>query len=320
MIPGGQGADSSSRRFLVVKLSSLGDLFHALPAVHLLRMHTGATIDWVCHDIYSDLVRCFDDVSGVISFPRASFPTKGGAFLRALRAERYEMAFDMQGLLKSALVARCARAGGRMGPSFSREGSRLFYDSVSGPMNKERHAVDENLDTVKAMGFAASEVVFPVTFPAFAGELPAGRRIGILPCSRRAEKNWPVERFRELARELRAGTGAALVLLGGKADEAVCRSIADAAGGGAQVWAGRTSIVELGGLLRDLDLLVTVDSGPMHIAAALGTPTVAIFGPTDPLRTGPYGRGHVVVRRAGPIAEIPVGDVLEAVQRATGSA
>lgn len=303
------------KRILIVKMSSLGDLFHALPAVHMIRQHTGASIDWVVHDLYADLVRCFPDVDRVIAFPRRNFLANRRAFSEALRAESYDLALDMQGLLKSALVARFARAARRVGPSFSREGARLFYDEVAGPRNKNRHAVEENLDTVRRLGIPVGEVVFPVHFPDRPLDL-ASPRVGLLPCSRRLEKNWPPERFVELARALRAQAGASLVLLGSPADAPVCAAIAQAVGEGATDLCGTTTMIELGGVLRELDLLVTVDSGPMHMAAAVGTPTVAVFGPTDPIKTGPYGERHHVVKQGERLTDLPAAPVLEAALRA----
>lgn len=306
------------KRILVVKLSSLGDLFHALPAVHLIRRQTGVAVDWVCHGLYADLVARFGPVERVVRFPRDRFLREGGAFLRDLRACEYDLVLDFQGLLKSAGVALAARAGRRIGPSFSREGSRFFYDAVSGPTNKNRHAVDECLDTARYLGCPDGPVEFPVDFPRVSLAVPRPR-IGLLPCSRRAEKNWPLARFVETARALRARGAASLFLLGGGADVAACAELASGLGGdGVHNWCGRTSLLELGGLLRELDLLITVDSGPMHMAAAVGTPTVAIFGPTDPVRTGPYGRMHRVIRADGPLVQLPAAPVVAAACAALG--
>jgi heptosyltransferase-1 len=300
------------KRILIVKLSSLGDLFHALPAAHLIKSATGAEIDWACHDIYVDLVRRFEPVAEVIGFPRHSFARDGRAFLRALRAREYEMALDLQGLLKSAFVSRAARAARRIGPSFSREGARIFYDAVSGPTNKNRHAVEECLDTVRYLGLPDAPVEFPVHVEPYALDLPRPI-VGLLPCSRRAEKNWPPERFVETGRALRS-SGATLLLLGGPADRDVCARIASAIGEGAHDWSGRTSMTELVDLIGALDALVTVDSGPMHIAAAVGTPLVAIFGPTDPTRTGPYGRDHKVICADGDLAALAAAPVIAAAE------
>jgi heptosyltransferase-1 len=303
---------SPSSRILVVKLSSLGDLFHALPAVHLIKRQTSATVDWVCHDLYTDLVRCFPDVERVVGFPRAAYWSRRRAFHADLRAAAYDLVLDLQGLLKSAvLVARAARAPLRIGPSFSREGARWFYDAVSGPTDKNRHAVEENLDTVRYLGLSAGPIEFPVRFPETTPPF-RGRAVGLLPCSRQPRKNWDPARFAHVARALRDRFGVTPVLLGGPADAAVCRGIAEGIGPDVVDLCGRTSLAELGGLLRRLDLLITVDSGPMHMAAAVGTPVVAVFGPTDPLRTGPYGPGHCVVRRGADLRQITVEDVVQA--------
>ncbi len=298
-------------RILIVKMSSLGDLFHALPAVHLIKRQTGAAVDWVVHDLYADLAGCFTDVDRVIAFPRHAFWAKREAFAAELRREQYDLALDMQGLLKSALVMRSVKASRRVGPSFHREGSRLFYHAVSGPKNKNRHAVEENLDMVRFLGFPVDDVVFPVRFPDF--HLNVGRpRVGLLPCSRRADKNWPAERMVEVGRALRDRCGAHLAVLGSKADRAVCETVVTSIGEGATDFSGKTSMLELGGLIRELDLLVTVDSGPMHMAAAIGTPTVAVFGPTDPVKTGPYGPIHRVIKQGKDLNQLPAAPVLAA--------
>lgn len=309
--PSCQRPIAPSSRILIVKMSSLGDLFHALPAVHLIKQHTGASVDWVVHDIYADLARCFTDVDRVIAFPRRAFLTNRARFVEELRRQRYDLVLDMQGLMKSALVARAAVAGRRIGPSFHREGSRFFYDEIAGILNKDRHAVQENLDFVRHLNLPAGDVVFPVRFPAYPLAIPHPR-VGLLPCSRRADKNWPPERFIELARALRSRIQAHLVLLGSPADRTVCDALQAAIGEGAHNLCGKTTMLELGGTVKELDLLITVDSGPMHIASAVGTPTVAIFGPTDPVKTGPYGPNHRIVKQGERLADLPVAPVLDA--------
>ena len=154
----------------MIKLSSLGDLFHALPAVHGLKTGLDAVVDWVVDSRLAPVVECFPDVERVIAFPRHGIRRRARPFLDALRAERYDLVLDFQGLLKSALVARLARGRRRIGPSFHREGSRLFYPEVAGPRNKERHAVEENLDILRFLGLPIGEPRFPLAFPAAAPE------------------------------------------------------------------------------------------------------------------------------------------------------
>lgn len=287
-----------SARILVIKLSSLGDLFHALPTVRNLKQELNATIDWVTQEPYVDLVKCFPDVNRVIAFPRRDFLMHSVAFIRDLRREKYELVLDLQGLLKSAMVARVARGGKRIGPSFAREGSRILYTAVAGPKNKNRHAVDEVLDVVRYLGFKVSTPEFPVVFPKTQRPEPSPR-IAFIPCSRWLTKNWPAERFVEVGRALQERAGATIFLAGSPKDQPTCGVIEKQLGGCVINVCGKTSLIELGGLLQEVDLVITVDSGPMHMAAAVGRPVLAVFSATDPKRTGPYGERHRVVALEG---------------------
>lgn len=280
---------------LVVKLSSLGDLFHALPAVHRLKRELQLSIDWVTQPEYVELVSCFDDVDRVLAFPRNRFFRSFPTWLTELRAESYDYVLDFQGLFKSGLVTRLARAGNRIGPSHHREGAGLFYREVAGVRYKDRHAVDEALDFVRHMGLSAGKADFPVTFPERSVHGP-GPHIAYLPCSRWATKNWPPEHFASLIRTMNERVGGTAYLFGGRTDASVCARIAADAGVPLANRCGQTSLIELGGYLKAMDMVVTVDSGPMHMAAASGVPVLAVFGSTDPTRTGPYGERHRVVR------------------------
>jgi len=286
------------KRILVIKLSSLGDIFHALPAVNNLKVGLDADIDWVTQPEYVDLVRCFPVVSRVIPFPRRQFLSHAKQLYGALRECRYDYIVDFQGLLKSAFVARLAKGNVRIGPSFHREGTRLFYDVIAGPLDKNRHAVDENLDVVRYLGLPVLPVAFPVVFPEHRVDLPKPW-VGIVPVSRRANKNWPVASFAETASVLQQEFGASIFLFGTRVDREACERISltsKVAPGKTSVvnLAGETNLLEMGSWFRQMDLVVANDSGPLHMAVALGVPVVTIFGPTDPKRTGPYGAGHGV--------------------------
>ncbi|MDI6774970.1 MAG: glycosyltransferase family 9 protein [Verrucomicrobiota bacterium] len=281
-------------KVLIVKTSSLGDLFHALPAVHNLKVKAGAAIHWIVSRPYVELARRFADVERVIPFPRDVVLSNLGPFLRELRAETYDLILDMQGPLRSAIVARLARGSRRIGPSFHREGSRLLYDAVAGPRNKNRHAVEENMDFIDCLRIERIAPEFRVSFPAKAVDAPRPR-VALLPTSRWPSKNWPPRSFAEVARRLKQVKGASIFLLGDAAGAADCRAIEAALDGGAVNLAGQTSLLEMGGLLEEMDLLLASDTGPVHMAAAVGTPALVVFGPTDPVRTGPYGAKHRVV-------------------------
>ena len=286
------------KRILVIKLSSLGDLAHALLPVHALKERTGAEIDWVVQPEYAGLLACCPDVGRVIEFPRRHFLKGVIPFLRALRKDRYDAIVDLQGLLKSALVARWARGERRIGPAWAREGAHRLYDAQplrrAGP---RRHAVDEMLDVVALV--APGEGVQsepPLNFPEAASDGSPGPQVAFAPFSRWVTKNWPSEKFAELGRRLVAEMGCRIRIVGGRENEAQGEELARLIGERATNLCGRTDLVGLCSLLKNMDLLVAVDSGPLHWADALGVPLIAIFGATDPGRTGPYHqRDHVVM-------------------------
>ena len=321
-------------RILVVKLSSLGDLIHALPAVHAVKSGLGAEIHWVTQPEYIDLVGCFDDVTKAIPFPRRRFWSGLAGFRRALQVHRYDAVIDLQGLLKSALVTVLARADRRIGPSRHREGAGWFYDNVAAPAEGGRHAVRQALTVCRCLDVDVGEIAFPLTFPPIGLQTPHPR-IAFVPCSRWASKNWAPMHFLELARELIDRLDASVFLLGGpdEAEQTTCRMMEETVPA-LHNWCGKTTIPQMGGLLSAMDAAVTVDTGPMHIAAAVGTPVVAVFGPTDPALTGPYGPRHRVIRAPGAesipdrsrwrstspwlINRVPVQEVLDAVLNVLG--
>jgi len=287
-------------RVLVVKLSSLGDIFHVLPAVHGLKQGLSATVDWAVQQEYAGLVRCFEDVDEVIPTSRRAFFRNLPALLRTLRPRHYDYVIDLQGLLKSSVVAGMARGRRTIGPSYHREGSRLFYGEVAGARDLQRHAVVQAMDVVRHLGLEDGETRFPVAFPAktLGG---GGRHVGLLPRSRWESKNWPPGHFAELGRRLIRENDITVYLLGGGDDASACEQIvAEISDSRAANLAGQLDLGELGGVLQALDLLVSNDSGPVHMAAAVSTPCLVLFGPTDPARTGPFGESHRVIQAPPP--------------------
>jgi heptosyltransferase-1 len=284
-------------KILIVKTSSLGDLFHALPAVHLLKTAFDAEIDWVVNTEYVGLVECFSDVRNVIPFPRKGLFPNLGSFREMLCRETYDLIVDFQGLLKSAMICRMAkRAKGAeiLGPSFPREGAHLLYTAVVGKKNKNRHAVEENLDVLQWLEKPTEPIEFPIRFPDVDFQCLEKKPVVVFaPCSRHEAKNWPWKRFVELGKQLKCQ----IILVGAPDDAETCYNIENKLPEGASVnLCGKTTLLELGGVLQKADLVVTVDSGPMHMASAAGTPCLAIFGPTDPARVGPFGDQHRILR------------------------
>lgn len=283
-------------RILIVKLSSLGDIAHALPAVRLLKARTGAAIDWVVQPEYAPLLDACTLVDRTIHFPRKHFFRDFLPFRRALRENQYDLVLDLQGLMKSAIAARLSRAAWRVGPAWSREGSHLLYDARpdrrDGP---RRHATDELIDLIDTVApppeDGAPEPPLPpldFTFPESAAPDDPGPRIAFTPFSRWTTKDWPSDHFIALGRRLLAEIGGTIRILGGPADTAAGQAMAAAIGDRATNLCGHTTLPTLCSELQSADLVIGVDSGPLHWANLLGTPLVAIYGSTDPARTGPW--------------------------------
>ena len=297
-------------RILVVKLSSLGDILHVLPTVHELRVQLDAEIDWVVHPEFASLVRCFADVDSVLTVPRHHVLRDLRASVRELRSREYDLVVDLHGLFKSGLVARLARGRRRIAPSYAREGSSIFFRERAGRFNRTRHAVEQAFDTLDYLGLKRPTGQFRAALRPLEGpsnsdmpDFPAGSRtIAFAPVSRWPSKDWPAERYGELAALLlKREPSLRIVIVGGKSDIAVGEAIASAVpaadAGRLLNLCGKTSIAESLALLEKCDLLVANDTGPVHMAAAVGTHCLVLFGSTRPDWTGPYGEGHRIIMR-----------------------
>jgi lipopolysaccharide heptosyltransferase I len=271
-------------RILIIKPSSLGDVVHALPAVNLIRRRfPDAHITWLINDSLASLFKKCPVIDELILFPRHD-ASRMPALLRRLRQMRFDTVIDLQGLLRSGILTWASGASRRIGLSFAREGSRLFYNEII-PVEQE-HAVERNLRVAAYFGCDTCSVEFPLGLD---GQISARPFIAINPSARWPTKLWGDERFGELVRRLPQER----VVVTGSASEAVRL---DRIAQGARNLAGKTDLSELAEIYRQCAVVITNDSGPMHLAAAVGTPVVAIFGPTDPALTGPYGSQHVVLR------------------------
>lgn len=331
-------------KVLVVKLSSIGDVVHTLPALESLwrgfrEKGIDAKIDWLVEEAASSVLEGHPLINRVIVVKRG-----WGKNLRAnlkaasaLKEEGYDLVLDFQGLLKSAVWVFFSKGIRRAGFSNGRELSHLFYNEKLPAYDIERHAVDRYLDLARYAGGAKGEAVFC---------LEAGRAVEsvkrklrskgvdgpffvIVARARWATKMWRDERFVELAKRLIERRGLKAVFAGSPSEREGLDRMAAAVGRGAVNMSGETDLKELSALFRLSEFAVTVDSGPMHIAAASGVKIAALFGPTAPWRTGPYGKAHVVVRKGlscSPcfkrqcvkprcMEEITVEDVLEAVDK-----
>jgi lipopolysaccharide heptosyltransferase I len=276
-------------RLLVLRLSALGDVIHTIPAVVALRAsHPGVPLSWVVEAPYQELVEL---VAGVEAIPvrlkkwgrepLASRDDVRRAF-RKLRGAATSV--DFQGLVKSAMLGWLSGARTRIGFASGaiREKPALLFTNRKVPVDTAKHVVDQNLELAAAAGAILPPPEVPwERFPADPeGKLAAFRGATVLlPGAGKANKLWPVERFRELARQI--GENALVVWGPGE------RELAEAIGART---APPTNLRELAFILREARAVVGADTGPLHLAAALGTTVVGLYGPTDPRRNGPYGQ------------------------------
>jgi heptosyltransferase I len=291
-------------RFLLVRLGSLGDVIHALPAASALRdAFPEARIDWLIEPKWCRLLEGNPDLTEIMPLEKK---TAAGliATIRKLRAAHYTCAIDFQGLYKSALPAFASGAQRRIGfPStYAREGfASVFYTDKINP--RGAHKVDHNLTLAQAADASPSPPRFPLTLrPEDEKQVTQD-----LACHNLAEffvlnpgggwrsKCWPPERYGELHHRLAAQLGWRGIITFGPGEESLAQELVSAAGNPPPI-ALPLGLGPLMALLRRAKFVVSADTGPLHLASALGTPVVGLYGPTDPARNGPYGGTSIVIR------------------------
>ncbi|HET7695595.1 MAG TPA: glycosyltransferase family 9 protein [Vicinamibacterales bacterium] len=289
--------------FLIVRLGALGDVVHTIPAAAALRRaFPTAHIDWLVDARHRPIVELVTAVDRAIALERATLPG-WSAVIRTLRQVPYDVAIDLQGLLKSAVLARASGAPRVVGFSIwhlREKTARPFYSDAHEA--EGGHVIAKNLRLLRAVGVEDESITFPL------GDVPSPalealrHRIGPRPFAlinagaAWPNKRWPPERFGQLAAFLREACGLEPVVLWGPGEEALAARVT-AGSSGTAVEAPRTGVVDLVALARAASLVVSGDTGPLHIAAAVGTPTVSLFGPTDPDRNGPFDKTDAVVSR-----------------------
>jgi heptosyltransferase-1 len=274
-------ANPASRRILVVRLGAMGDIIHALPAVASLKhSFPGSRLTWIVEPKWAPLLADNPFIDRVVLLRRTTIAGLVESW-HTLRAERYDFAVDFQGLVKSALVASAARPDRIFGFDYTQLRERaaaLFYSNQT--VSSAAHVVDKNLDLAAAAGATALLRTFPLPAGHPEGALPPGDFVLASPLAGWRGKQWPIEHYQALGARLRGELGIPLVLDGPPGS-------------------GLEHCSSLPGLIhatRRAAAVVGVDSGPLHLAAALGKPGVAIYGPTDPARNGPYGDSLRVLR------------------------
>ena len=272
----------------MVRLGAMGDIIHALPAVSSLRTNfPAARITLVVESKWSPLLEGSGLVDRIVHFHRHE-PGSWNATRRELRTESYDLAIDFQGLIKSALIAWLSRPRRIVGYAAPREeAARLLYSTRVTPASQ--HVVDQAMDLAHAAGASHTKTNFILPPGTPEGDLPKTPFALASPLAGWTSKQWPLSSYETLAASLRLRFGMPLVLNG--------------APGAVPMVPGtlrhESGIAGLIDVTRRASLVIGVDSGPLHLAAALGRPGVAIFGPTDPLRNGPFGGTMEVFRQDG---------------------
>lgn len=309
--------DAREIKILIIKPSSLGDVLHAFPAVTILKNHfPNATIDWLVNPEFSKLIEFHKDVDATIEFPRKQlgnllkFPSALMKLTKELRGKRYDMVIDMQGLLRSALVARLAKSKATYGFNKPKETiARTLYDNKIAIDDKACHAIEKNVSLVNKI--LSTNYAIPTDsvqqIESYSSSLakklaeeniaPEDYCIGIVAGARWESKKWPPEFFAEAINKASSrNSKVKFIIIGAPSDKGAAEEIIKLVPNTNTIsFAGKTSIGELVELIRRCNVVLTNDSGPMHISAALNVKTVALFGPTDPDKTGPFGEDNTVV-------------------------
>lgn len=321
------------RRILIVKPSAIGDVVHGLPILNLLhRRFAQAQISWLVTPACAGILDGHPFLHEVIRFDRRRFgqawksPTALGElyrFVSSLRERQFDLVIDLQGLFRSGWLTGCTRAPVRAGFAHARELAPLFYTHRIKTSQGDIHAIDRYLYLAEAVGcprepvefiFATSDADRHSAAQLLADDRPYAL---VLPGTNWLTKRWPIEYFARLAVLLQREFGLNVVFAGSAAEVDLCRQgieLVKAAGSDGTSTgvddavvanppinlAGKTTLRQLTALIERASIIIANDSGPMHIAAALDRPLVALFGPTNPLRTGPYGHLDSVVQAQVP--------------------
>ncbi len=304
---------------LIVKMSAIGDVIHTLPALNALRAHfTDAHITWLVEEAASTIVESHEAVDRVIVSKRERWlkgllgmscvknMTSISRFISELRDTRYDLVIDFQGLLKSAVMVQLCRGVRKIGYDKTREFSYIVLDERVTGCDMDRHAVLRYLDLIKDLGVNTGKIEFNVPL---GNELRAHARsllsrkgwnrqpvVAINPMARWDTKLWDSGKFSRLADMLIQDLGCFVVFTGSKTDEIEIIRIFSRMNKPCVKLSGLTDLRVLAAIYEMSACVICTDTGPMHLAAAVGSPVVALFGPTAPWRTGPFGEGHNVLR------------------------
>jgi heptosyltransferase-1 len=311
---------SGKPHILIIKLSAIGDVVHSLPVLEVLRERFPlARIDWLVEEDASGIVEGHPFIDVLLVFPRKSWLTRltrkgeyisvgreAAQFLRALRSMKYDIVLDLQGLLKSGILTFLVKGNRKIALNNGREGSALFVHERVAIPDREMHALERYLCIARHLGVKEfrwdGDIPIYESDKAYVGSLLENIGINrtfvaVNPMAKWNTKLWDLSRFASLADLINEKLGATVIFTGSSADKGAIGEIRSEMKTESLNLAGRTTLKQLAYLYQRCSVVISTDTGPMHIAAAMKFPVVvALFGPTSPLRTGPYGGGQRVVR------------------------
>ncbi len=316
--------DLNGKRILIVKPSSLGDIIHTLPVVHALkRVYPGCHIGWIVRPGFRSILEADAAVDEILPMDIPSTGGEGSKTLlfgaaaqalastlrrlrKAFRSSPYDFVLDLHASFRSGLICLMNPGGVRIGLADAKELNTYFQHYLLKPDSQLPHAVDKNAMFADALGCKLQPEDFVVSIGRRTErrvrellksmDLENAAIVYLSPATTWPTKHWTVEGWAVLADRLTREFGAAVVFAGGPEDGAYIERITGAMATPPIVLAGKLTLAEAAALLKASRLYVGVDSGPMHIAAFCGIPVVALFGPTDPAKVGPYGPRHTILR------------------------
>ena len=295
------------KNVLVVKLSAIGDVIHALPVSYAIKeTYPEAKVTWVVEPPAYNILQDNPYIDEIIVFEKKKFKSFGG-FLqnfgplkKKLAEGHYDVALDLQGLFKSAAIAWCSKAPVKLGTCNMRECS----DKISKPIvgeHSQGHIVERYLDVVRALGCRVDKVVFPMELTAADGKMArsylyaAGCKgdvpyVALAVGANWPNKRWPVQHYAKLCDWIYSQKHLPVLVGGGALDEQLAEDITRAAELPPVNMVGKTTLKQLAYVLKEAKAVVGGDTGPVHLSAGMGTPTIMVMGPTDANRNGPYGQ------------------------------
>ena len=313
------------KNILVVRLGAMGDIVHVMPAVINLRMiFPAARISWLVEDKHKDLVECLPGIDEVLVFPRRQWQTslkypqkyftiisEARLFLKKLRGKKYDVALDFHGNFKSGLLTYLSNASTRIGFSrgYCKEFNFIFTNLRITPQKKNTHRVDKYLNLLRGLGMDAhyQRPVFSIPdndrlyIEDFIHQTPINQKsIAIIHPGTSLfgkYKRWPAKNYANLADRLIQELGYSVIFTWGGQEYKIVEEIMSFMRYQATIACKTTSVKQLIALLQHAHLFIGGDTGPTHIASCIGMPTVAIFGPKDPVIYAPYNDNGAIVRK-----------------------